>query len=450
MKPWRLAMLLTTIALLVAAPAAQAAGGKGPTKRANPMIFVHGGFGSGAQFESQALRFASNGYSPKWVRVLDYDSGFGVESQERVHERLDALVADAKRDTGRRKVDLLGHSLGTRVLQAYLSSPARAANVARYVNIDGFARQRAARRRAHPRRVGGRRHSRPLDPRREERDDPEPDARAGGDVGRVLRPLLQVLHRATSEVGHQAPARPHHPRREGGVVPAERRGRGKEARHLRGRRARAAHAARPVATPRHPPRRSWGPVRRLKSGRRYEFALSRTTGVHHIYSEPFLRSDYLVRLLTSEPGAGADALAERGPRHGSAVSSDTRSSGATRAAENDVLRINGTNVINAGTAPVSKRAIAVFTFDRGSDGRSDVSSAIPLFAGLPFLTGVDVFMPASSPTTGTVRARLRSRGRGPARDVSFPNFPSSTDRVSVQFHDYEETGSGRSSRGKKK
>ena len=34
-------------------------------------------------------------------------------------------------------MDLLGHSLGTFVSQSYLASPARAANVAHYVNIDG-------------------------------------------------------------------------------------------------------------------------------------------------------------------------------------------------------------------------------------------------------------------------------------------------------------------------
>ncbi len=450
MKPWRLAMLLTTIALLVAAPAAQAAGGKGPTKRANPMIFVHGGFGSGAQFESQALRFASNGYSPKWVRVLDYDSGFGVESQERVHERLDALVADAKRDTGRRKVDLLGHSLGTRVLQSYLSSPARAANVARYVNIDGFPAS------APP---GG---------------VPTLAVWAGaGTPGRSIPGAKNVTipNQTHVQVATSAESFVHYfkfftgrrpkwgiKRQRGHITLAGRavlfpQNVGVEGRTLaiykvdaRGRRTRRG----PVARPAIRPDGSWGPVRRLKSGQRYEFALSRTTGVHHVYYEPFLRSDYLVRLLTSEPGAGADALAERGPRHSSAVFVRYKEFWGDQGEQNDVLKINGTNVINAGTAPVSKRAIAVFTFDRGSDGRSDVSSAIPLFAGLPFLTGVDVFMPASSPTTGTVRARLRSRGRGPARDVSFPNFPSSTDRVSVQFQDYEGTDSGRSSRGKRK
>jgi triacylglycerol esterase/lipase EstA (alpha/beta hydrolase family) len=114
------------------APAGTTAGVSAP----RPVVFVHGGAGSGAQFESQAMRFASNGYPTDWVRVLDYNStdpsSFGT-----IPGRLDALIAALQADTGAAEVDLLGHSLGTGIVQAYLSSPARAANVAHYVNIDG-------------------------------------------------------------------------------------------------------------------------------------------------------------------------------------------------------------------------------------------------------------------------------------------------------------------------
>ncbi|TMA78950.1 MAG: hypothetical protein E6J72_12730, partial [Deltaproteobacteria bacterium] len=35
--------------------------------RYDPVLFVHGIEGSGAQFESQALRFESNGYPATWI-----------------------------------------------------------------------------------------------------------------------------------------------------------------------------------------------------------------------------------------------------------------------------------------------------------------------------------------------------------------------------------------------
>jgi hypothetical protein len=94
-------------------------------------------------------------------------------------------------------------------------------------------------------------------------------------------------------------------------------------------------------------------------------------------------------------------------------------------------------VINPATAPIDKRVIGVFAFDVGSDGVGDVSKPIPVVFGLPFLTGVDLFVPAATPPGGTVSVALRSRGAGPVRTVNFPNFPSSTDAVSVGFWDFE-------------
>ena len=58
-------------ALLVCAPAANAKH-RHPLKLA-PLIFVHGGAGSGGQFESQGLRFSSNGYPNSYIRVFEYD-----------------------------------------------------------------------------------------------------------------------------------------------------------------------------------------------------------------------------------------------------------------------------------------------------------------------------------------------------------------------------------------
>src|SRR4051794_32197076 len=118
----------------------------------NAVIFIHGYSGSGAQFESQKLRFVENGYPQSYVRVLDYDSlpatpvpgatglnpaGIRVIEQE-LFPRLDQLVADLKAETGRPQVDLTAHSLGTTLMHDYLNSdPARAANIAHYVNLDG-------------------------------------------------------------------------------------------------------------------------------------------------------------------------------------------------------------------------------------------------------------------------------------------------------------------------
>ena len=137
------------------------------------------------------------------------------------------------------------------------------------------------------------------------------------------------------------------------------------------------------------------------------------------------------------PGTSFDLILSRSQNHVDLIMVRYKELWGDQGSENDVLTVNGTNVINAATSPLSHRTNAMFAFDQGSDGMSDVSSPIPVFFGLPFLSAVDLFIPAASPPTGTVRLALTSRGSGPTRKVSFPNYPSSNNTVSVQFNDFE-------------
>src|SRR3954447_5335184 len=104
----------------------------------NPVLFVHGIEGSGSQFESQKMRFMSNGYPEAWVDEVDYDSTRAVGDKSvidaQIHEKIEAL----KKRTGKSKVDVIAHSLGTIVMEDYItSSDERKANVGKYVNVDG-------------------------------------------------------------------------------------------------------------------------------------------------------------------------------------------------------------------------------------------------------------------------------------------------------------------------
>jgi pimeloyl-ACP methyl ester carboxylesterase len=433
-----LVALLAAAAVVLAGPAA-GAGAAERRARLTPVVFVHGGFGSGGQFESQAMRLTSNGYPRRLIHVFEYDSLSFASTVAAVHARLDALIADVQRETGRAKVDVLGHSLGTTLMHGYLASPERAADVRRYVNIDG---RTAA---APPGGV-------PTLAIWAGRGAPGREIAGARNVTIPNQTHVQVATSAESFVAiHRflTGRRPRH-----GIVPERRitltgravlfpQNEGVQNRTLAiwevsagtGRRK----GRRPVAVPTVRPDGSWGPVRGLWSGRRYEFALARPgePTTHHIYYEPFPRSNHLVRLLTSEPGAGADALIEKSPRHVAAVVLRYKELWGDQGAESDVLRIDGRNVVNAATAPIAKRAIGLFAFDRGSDGVSDLGTPIPTFAGLPFLTGVDLFVPAADPPDRTVRVTLRSRGRGPLRRLAFPSFPSTTDRVSLQLWDFE-------------
>src|SRR4051794_41190503 len=93
----------------------------------NPVLFVHGIEGSGAQFESQKMRFTSNGYPEAWVDEVDYDSTRAVGDKSAVDAQIDAAIAHLKQVTGRSKVDVIAHSLGTSVMYDYLTNGATAA-----------------------------------------------------------------------------------------------------------------------------------------------------------------------------------------------------------------------------------------------------------------------------------------------------------------------------------
>src|SRR6266480_6183965 len=82
-----LAALAGGALLLSAAPAADALTSK------HPILVVHGIEGSGAQFESQAMRFESNGYAAGWIDEVDYDSTRAVGDKSEVDQQIDEAIA---------------------------------------------------------------------------------------------------------------------------------------------------------------------------------------------------------------------------------------------------------------------------------------------------------------------------------------------------------------------
>src|SRR5438128_10868851 len=125
--------------LLASVPAAYA----GKFER-RPVLFVHGFESAGSNFASQAMRFESNGYPPSWVDELDYNSTRATTDTTEVDEQIDAAIATLKQRTGKSQVDVIGHSEGTSVMYSYLTegeqAEERRASVARYVNLDGQAK----------------------------------------------------------------------------------------------------------------------------------------------------------------------------------------------------------------------------------------------------------------------------------------------------------------------
>ena len=422
----------------------------------NPVIFVHGFEGSGSQFESQAMRLESNGYPANYIGVLEYDSleyagaiaGTGSIPQQEapLFDQLDALIAHMKAVTHRPKVELLAHSLGTFLMQDYLnSSKQRAANVAHYVNIDGQTANSPP---------GGVptlalwADKGPL--------SSTPGRRIKGAQNVTINDSTHVQC-ATSPVSFArfyrffTGKRPKYTE----ILPQK----GKitlEGRNLNfpentglsgatvqlwainqatGRRI----GSRPIYSTTVGSTGDFGPIT-VQSGRRYEFAEVRPGfPTHHFYYEPFIHTDHLVRLLES------DALRSVGgppdPRSVAMVIVRYKELWGDQGSQSDVLTINGQSVCNATTCPLSKEVNALFAADYNHDGRSETDQTWPPYqsASQYFLSSVDMFAPAASPPTGKVTVAIKSRGAGPVRTITFPNFESTTDDVTVQLDDFDKT-----------
>jgi pimeloyl-ACP methyl ester carboxylesterase len=435
------AALVVLSAFVLTAPA-QAGG---PGHRLRPIVFVHGFFGSGAQYETPARRFASNGYPATYVEAHEYDSTFATTTVAEVHAGLDQRIDRLLRETGADRVDLVGHSLGTAMSQSYLnSSPERAARVAHYVNLDGATAAAlpggvptlAIWGEGNPARAvtGGQNVYFPDQAHTQTVTSAESFAAQfrflTGREPRTTRILPQLPGRV--ELAGRAVLFPSNAGAAGATVAVF------EVNPHTGRRLRS----RPAATFTLGPDGAWGPMR-AKGSASYEFAITRPDGtaVHHLYFQPFRRTDRLVRLLTSEPGVGLDLLTEKSERHTNLIVTRNKEWWGDQGAAGDTLTVDGTSVLSASSAPRTKRAIAMFAYDAGVDGVSHPDVQLPAFTALPFISGVDLFVPAATPATGTVRLASKQRGGGGIESVvNVPNWPSATHRVSVQFDDYTQRG----------
>jgi hypothetical protein len=181
----------------------------------------------------------------------------------------------------------------------------------------------------------------------------------------------------------------------------------------------------------------WGPIDEVKGGRHYEFAVLRDGELDlRYYYEPFLRSDHLIRLNTAEDLA---SFIDSSDDHTAITVLRNKEFCGDLGVGSDILAIDGTNVLNPTTAScdsVGSGSAAVFVFDDGSDGVSDVTSVPFPFAFLAVLTGADLFIPSDPP--GTVPVEVVPRGGGDARTVNVPNVPSTEARLVVQLNDFEQ------------
>jgi len=443
----RLPLLLGLLvaATLLALPAAASA----DETELVPIVFVHGGAGSGAQYETQARRFSSNGYPASTVYAFEYDSSFATNTFAQVVARLETLVDELRAEYGVDGVYLLGHSLGTTVSNLYLSVPARAAKVAKYVGIDGASNTSTCLTTPTLSCLGI-----------------FQGTNTTGNVGNNNVRLSPQTHVqvATSAESFAAqyefftgeppattlvlPEPPGQVRISGRAVlfpqnvgPAEAT---LEVWEIDGRSGHRKDSI-PQAVLTVAADGSWGPIA-VNGQQHYEFLVVRAGFLdHHFYFQPFLRSSRLVRMNLAPPGSAIVANTNLSDNHAAAVVVRQKEWWAAHATgQNDVLQIATTSPSRGDQAPVNALAlvtgngtIGVHVHDAAASPGDSTLAFLPFFPTQPFQTGIDVFMPATAPPDGTISFANAPRGdTSRVQTINVPNWRSSTDRITVTFNDF--------------
>lgn len=184
---------------------------------------------------------------------------------------------------------------------------------------------------------------------------------------------------------------------------------------------------------------AWGP-QTVKKGAAYEFALVRETAGsnHYFYREPFYADNYFVRFNTSRPGEGLGAYLPRSENHTNVLIGRDKEFWGDQGINSDYLIVDGYSVATANVAPQEKRLSMLFIFDWDTDMASDLLNPNPFFHSIPFMSGMDLFLPGATPPNRTIAIRLIPRGgNGKVQEVNVPNWSSDVIRsVSVQFRDF--------------
>ncbi len=431
-----LAVFGTALALTVTVAGGAVAAVSQPLSAAQrPIVFLHGAAGSAAQFQTQAKRFASNGYPIEIIDGIDYDYSFDAESSSAVLARLEQRIDQLRQQTGSAQVDLVAHSLGTFLSQSFLRTRSRAAKVAHYVNLDGstaLSRPGGVSTLAiwgegsTSRRILGATNVYLSD---QSHTQTVTSTQSFTQMYRFFTGATPATTSIIAEPGAitvsgKAVLFPSNAAATGTTVDVY------EVDAATGRRSTSAPLARyPIGAD-----GAFGPFTAAPAAR-YEFAINHSGGqVQHHYFQPLQRTDRLVRLLTNRPGEGLGGRVPVSPRHSALTLTRYKEWWGDQGTGSDRLTIGGVSILNAATAPRSKRAIGIFAHDQNADQRTDLSAAIADFDET-FVTGVDIYIPASADASGTIAVVIQSRAGGGTQQFTVPNWPSSTDRIALNAAD---------------
>src|SRR5436305_501655 len=179
---------------------------------------------------------------------------------------------------------------------------------------------------------------------------------------------------------------------------------------------------------------AWGPVA-VKPNQRYEFALVSPGAAKtiHVYMEPFVRSDYAIRLLGSVP---ISTEAGKFPGRTGGVQIRYEEYWGDQPGENDELPINGLELCTPSLCPWEKKVNAYFAFDWEGKEESTLNEE-PALSKLPFIQAAQVYLRGHTPPDEVVHYQLTSRRGGGLRTLNAPNWEGTTNQVEIFWNDFE-------------
>jgi pimeloyl-ACP methyl ester carboxylesterase len=391
-----------------------------------PLVFVHGFAGSAQQYYSQKLRFVANGYPADRIVAYEHDgAGFDVAG---FAAGLGEVVDQAIAKFGTSQVYLAAHSRGGGVVGSYLGTAQNAAKVAKYVALDALGAcdvpttipcislTQAMLSQKHVE-VATSLESFKL--------------QYNHFVGEEPKVVDTVRQRGLSVISGRAVNFPANTGRNGATLTI---------REIDGTTG-ARTAAQPIATFTLAADGNWGPAN-VDPDKFYEFELSSPEGgaTGHFYFQRFLRDSDLVRLLSGGPDSDSAVNTYASDKHVALVVSRMREWTATDQLEISTTTPSSTNAapVNVNNATAAARdAIAFHLHDAEASPGDTTLAGLPYFSTAAFQYGMDVFMPAANPPTGTVTLRQIPRGETDRPQIiNVPNWPSSTDRISILFNDF--------------
>ncbi|MCB0755044.1 MAG: hypothetical protein H6602_00520 [Flavobacteriales bacterium] len=395
-----------------------------------PIVMCHGFLASGDTYAGQVKRFIQNDYCSNSTYVFDWNSLGGGSS---VNE-LDAFIDQVLASTSATKVELVGHSAGGGLGYDYLSDATRAAKVAHYVHL------------------GSNPQTGPAGPNGEIPTlniYSEYDAIVdGGDIPGATNVALALKDHyqvATCEETFQemfAFFRGYPVTNTQIVSDAKREVRGRvltlgennpldgaivnvyTLNTMSGQRL----EAQPAWTYTTDQAGNWGGFS-AEEGAHYEFEVISANPSDrklHYYREPFLTSDKLVYLRTFPPASSlAGTLLASLPEDDdqAVVVSFTASQAVID--NRDEMTANSVNLSTSQFASEDNSTIAYFLYDNGNAQTDETE--VGLFGFTPFLTGVDVYFPAS--TTNPISLVFNGR------QLNVPSWPSESEGVTIAVFD---------------